>query len=102
MRTLLPWVLASTACLPQLDPVPADSALDDGHEGETDADADTDADSDTDSDADADSDTDADGDADIRLEGLDPTWATNAGGTRVTLRGGPFDSSTVALFGGEA
>ena len=73
------------------EPKPDDSGFVEG-------DADTDADADTDSDTDVDSDTDAD--VEIRIDSITPSYGTTAGGSEITIVGGPFDSSAEVEFGG--
>ena len=104
MRTPLPQtlclLLGLTGCKVGLEPFAPDALLDD--EEEADVDSDTDGDSDADSDSDSDGDTDADTDADaISIDSITPGEGLNTGGTRVTITGGPFDSSAQAYFGGE-
>lgn len=65
---------------------------------ESDGDTDADADSDTDTDTDADSDTQTGTPPEII--GVDPAYGSTAGGTNVTIVGGPFDGSTTVTFGG--
>ncbi len=53
--------------------------------------------------ADADADADSDADADlgpIAIDSLTPDYGTNAGGTPVLIKGGPFDTSVQVTFGG--
>ena len=76
-------------------------------DGETDTDTDTDTDSDTDTDTDSDTDTDTDTDVDtdtdtdpIDITNVNPSYGTSAGGTSVTISGGPFDNSARVFFGG--
>lgn len=40
--------------------------------------------------------------SDVDITGISPYYGTTAGGTEVTIRGGPFDSSPVVLFDDEA
>jgi hypothetical protein len=52
-------------------------------------------------DADADADSDADADlAPIAIDSVTPDYGTNAGGTPVLIKGGPFDTSVQVTFGG--
>jgi hypothetical protein len=84
---------------PTSDGPSGDTAID--ADTDTDVDADTDADADADTDTDSDTDTDTDADADlIEVTSVSPTYGTTAGGTSVTIRGGPFDSSASVRFGG--
>ncbi len=66
---------------------------------------------DSESDADADADADADGDADadtevqaipIDIDAITPAYGSTAGGTTITITGGPFDASADVFFGSEA
>lgn len=66
------------------------------------ADTDPGDDPDPDSDSDPDSDTDPDTDpqtVDLDLSEIAPDWGSNAGGTEISIRGGPFDSSARVWFG---
>ncbi len=44
---------------------------------------------------------DGGGGTDIDITDISPAWGISSGGERVTITGGPFDSSTVISFGGE-
>lgn len=92
--------LGLAGCKVGLEPFAPDALDEDDEEADVDTDADSDADSDSDSDADSDSDTDTDV-GDLAIDSISPSSGLNSGGTRVTITGGPFDSSVQATFGGE-
>jgi IPT/TIG domain len=77
----------------------APSGSDSGLPGESDADTDSDSDADADTDTDTDTDTDPGG---ITIDRVSPGYGSTAGGTQVTIEGGPFDSSALVRFGGTA